>query len=59
MNPRTTAIISAIGIALAGFSMLSSSGEAPSPAVATLESILLACGVIGLVGSLVRMSRSG
>ena len=59
MNPRTTAIISAIGIALVGFSMLSSSGEAPSPAVATLEWILLACGVIGLVGSLVRMSRSG
>jgi hypothetical protein len=56
-NPRTTAIISAIAIALIGANMLFNGGEAPSPVLAGLQWVLLIAGVIGLVGSLVQMGK--
>jgi hypothetical protein len=55
-NPRVTAVISLIGIAVMGGSMLFSQ-EASSAAVATLQWIFLAGGVIGLIGSLVQMAN--
>jgi hypothetical protein len=56
-NPRTTAIISAIAIALIGANMLFNGGEAPSPVLAGLQWVLLIAGVIGLVGSLVQLNK--
>jgi hypothetical protein len=56
-NPRTTAIISAIAIALIGANMLFNGGEAPSPVLAALQWVLLIAGVIGLVGSLVQLNK--
>ena len=56
-NPRTTAIISAIGIVLIGANMLFNNGEAPSPVLAGLQWILLIAGLIGLVGSLVQLNK--
>jgi hypothetical protein len=56
-NPRTTAIISAIAIALIGANMLFNGGEAPSPVLAGLQWVLLIAGVIGLVGSLLQLNK--
>ena len=56
-NPRTTAIISAVGIVLVGANMLFNNGEAPSTALVVLQWILLIAGVIGLVGSLVQIGK--
>ena len=56
-NPRTTAIISAVGIVLIGANMLFNTGEAPSPVLVGLQWVLLIAGVIGLVGSLVQMGK--
>ena len=55
-NPRVTAIISLIGTAVMGGSMLFAQ-ETPSPTVATLQWLFLVGGVIGLVGSLVQMAN--
>jgi preprotein translocase subunit Sss1 len=55
-SPGKTAVISGIGILLIGYSILSAD-EASSTALATLQYVLLALAVIGLVGSLVRMGR--
>jgi hypothetical protein len=56
-NPRVSAIVSLIGIILVGSMMLSSS-EAPSAGLAVLQWILLIAGVVGLVGSLLRIGSS-
>lgn len=56
-NPRVSAVISLVGIILVGSMMLSSS-EAPSSGLAVLQWILLLAGVVGLVGSLLRMGGS-
>jgi len=56
-NPRTTALISAAGIVLVGANMLFNSGEAPSSALTVLQWVLLIAGVIGLVGSLIQLSK--
>jgi hypothetical protein len=56
-NPRVSAIVSLIGIILVGSMMLSSS-EAPSAGLAALQWILLIAGVVGLVGSMLRIGSS-
>ena len=55
-NPRTTAIVSAAGAVLLAFSIFGAS-EAPSPALATLQYVLLALALIGFFGSLFQMKR--
>jgi membrane protein DedA with SNARE-associated domain len=51
-----SAAISAVGVVVIGYLILSSN-ETPSTALATLQYILLAAGVVGLVGSLMKLSR--
>ena len=58
MTPKTSAIVSAIAVVLIGYSILSAN-EAPSTALATLQYILLALGVVGLVGSLMKLGKEG
>ena len=53
-NPRTTALISALGIALIGANMLLNS-EGVSPLLGTVQWVLLLAGVAGLVGSLLQL----
>jgi hypothetical protein len=55
-SPAKTAIFSGIAIVLAGYSILSAN-ESPSSALAALQYVLLAAGVVGLIGSLVKMGR--
>jgi hypothetical protein len=55
-NPRTTAIISGIAILLIGARILFGS-EGISPTLAILQWVLLAAGVVGLVGSVIQMNR--
>ena len=55
-NPRTTAIISGIAIILIGARILFAN-EGVSPTLAILQWVLLAAGVVGLVGSLIQMSK--
>lgn len=56
-NPRVSAVVSLVGIILVGSMMLSSS-ETPSAGLVALQWILLLAGVVGLVGSLLRMGGS-
>jgi hypothetical protein len=56
-NPRTTALISAAAIVLVGANMLFNNGEGASPALAILQWVLLIAGVIGLVGSVMRLAK--
>jgi hypothetical protein len=55
-NPRTSAIVSAVAVVLLGYSIFGAT-EAPSSTLATLQYVLLALALVGLVGSLVKMSR--
>ena len=55
-NPRTTALISALGIALIGANMLLNS-EGVSPLLGTVQWVLLLAGVAGLVGSLLQLGK--
>jgi hypothetical protein len=55
-NPRVSAIVSLVAIVLVGSSMLFST-EAPDMALATLQWVLLAGGVVGLVSSLIQMAN--
>jgi hypothetical protein len=55
-NPRTTALISAVGIVLIGANMLFNS-EGVSPLLGTLQWVLLIAGVAGLVGSLLQLGK--
>jgi hypothetical protein len=55
-NPRTTAIISGIAVVLIGAKILFQS-EGISPTLAILQWVLLAAGVVGLIGSLVQMNK--
>jgi hypothetical protein len=55
-SPGKTAIISGIAIVVIGYSILSAN-ESPSSALAVLQYALLAAGVVGLIGSLVKMGR--
>ncbi len=57
-NPRTSAIIGVIGVVLTGSAILFHGDEAPSAALATLEWILLGLSVLGLVGSLIQLSKT-
>ena len=56
MSAKTSAIVSAVGIVLIGFSILSAD-ESPSTTLAALEYIVLALAVVGLVGSLMQMGK--
>lgn len=56
MSPAKSAAVSAVGVILMGYLILSP-GESPSPALATLQYILLAAGIIGLIGSLAKIGR--
>lgn len=56
MSPGKSAIMSAVGVALMGYLIFSAS-ESPSPALATLQYILLAAGLVGLIGSLAKIGR--
>ena len=55
-NPRTTAIISGIAVILIGARILFGS-DGISPTLAILQWVLLAAELVGLVGSLSRMSK--
>jgi hypothetical protein len=55
-SPGKTAAMSAVAIVLIGYNILSSN-ESPSPALATLQYVLLLAAAIGLVGSIVKMNR--
>ena len=57
-DPRVSAAISVVGIVIVGSMMLFST-ETPSTAVTVLQWLLLAGCVIGLIGSLVQMGKSG
>ena len=54
-NPGISALISIVGIAAVAWGMLSTD-ETPSTALLALEWILLVGCILGLIGSLVRMS---
>jgi hypothetical protein len=56
-SPGKSAAISAVAIVLIGYSILSAS-EAPSTALATLQYLLLALAVFGLIGSLIKLAGS-
>jgi hypothetical protein len=56
MSPGKSAIMSAVGVVLIGYLIFSAS-ESPSPALATLQYILLAAAIIGLIGSLAKIGR--
>jgi hypothetical protein len=56
MSPGKSAVISAVGVVLIGYLILAP-GEYPSPALATLQYILLAGAIIGLIGSLAKIGR--
>lgn len=58
MSARTSAIVSGFGAVLMGF-MIFSAEEAPSTALATLQYILFAGCLIGLVGALMKMGKEG
>ena len=51
-------MVSAVAVVLIGYSILSAD-ESPSTALATLQYILLAAAVVGLVGSLMKMGKEG
>jgi hypothetical protein len=51
-----SAAISAVAVVVIGY-MILSSDEAPSTALATLQYVLLAAGLVGLVGSLMKLRR--
>lgn len=55
-NPRVSAVVSVVGILIVGSMMLFSSEE-PSTGVVILQWILLAAGVIGLIGSLLQLGK--
>lgn len=57
-DPRVSAAISVVGIVIVGSMMLFST-EAPGTAVTVLQWLLLAGCVIGLIGSLLQMGKSG
>jgi len=57
-NPRTSAIVSVVGIVLIGSMMLFHGDEEPGTAVTVLQWIFLAGSVLGLVGSLIQMSKT-
>lgn len=57
-DPRVSAAISVVGIVIVGSMMLFST-ETPSTAVTVLQWLLLAGCVIGLIGSLLQMGKSG
>lgn len=56
MSPGKSAIVSAIGVVLMAY-LIFSANESPSPALATLQYILLAAGLVGLIGSLAKIGR--
>lgn len=56
-NPRVVAAISAVGVLLLGWRIFFPGSEAPSSAVAILQWVFFIAAVIGLVGSLVQMTR--
>ncbi len=55
-NPRTTAIISGIAVILIATRILFAS-EGVNPMLAVLQWVLLAAGIVGLVGAVIQMSR--
>ena len=55
-NPGKIALMGAIATGLALFNMFSGGGEAPSQALLFLQYVLLACGLIALVGGLFMMA---
>jgi hypothetical protein len=56
-NPKTTAIISGIAAILLAFRIFGAT-ETPSSAVATMQWLFFALAIVGLIGSLYRMSRN-
>jgi hypothetical protein len=55
-NPRVTAIVSGIAALLLGWRIFGG-GEGVSPLLGALQWLLFAAALVGLVGSLVQMSR--
>ncbi|MEX0954894.1 MAG: hypothetical protein WDZ83_06760 [Rhizobiaceae bacterium] len=58
MTPKTSAIISTVGLVLMGWLILSAD-EAPSTALATIQYVAIAACLLGLVGAVVKMRRGG
>jgi len=56
MNPRTSAIVSAVGLVLMGW-LIFSAEEAPSTTLATIQYVAVAACLLGLVGALVKISK--
>jgi len=56
MTPAKIFMVSAMAIVLVTYSLLSAD-EAPSTALKVLQYVLLAGGVVGVIGSLVKMGR--
>lgn len=56
MNPKTSAIVSAVGLVLIGWLILSAD-EAPSTALATIQYVAIAACLLGLVGALFKMRK--
>lgn len=56
MTPAKIFMVSAMAIVLVTYSMLAGD-EAPSPALKLLQYAMLAGGVVGVIGSLVKMGR--
>ena len=54
MNPGTLVLLGAAAVVLAIINM-STGSEAPRQAVAILQYVFLACGLVGLVGGLIMM----
>lgn len=56
MKPQTSAIISAVGLVLMGWLILSAR-EAPSTALATIQYVAIAACLLGLAGALFKMRK--
>ena len=58
MTPKTSAMVSAAGLVLMGWLILSAD-EAPSTGLAILQYAAIAACLVGLAGALVKMRRGG
>ena len=56
MSPQKSAIVSAIGLVLMGWLILSAD-EAPSTTLATIQYIAIAACLVGLAGAVVKMRK--
>lgn len=56
MNPKTSAMVSAVGLVLMGWLILSAD-EAPSTTLATIQYVAIGACLLGLIGALVKMGK--